>query len=352
MPPGIPAFSAGGRAPRNATERIQTDEERPAHPAGRDGGGTGDAARTAPGAQTMVTVEKLRRWEDGLAPLIEESRSLPGVPPVEARKFQAWVDWMVDQIRHFEMPALMAHDGQSPIGLLGYHRKGRMVRVSYLYLRSDHHVCLPAFLHAAESFWRPARRVVIRGGPQTLFDEALGAEGFLKAGYERFERARLECPLAEVAAAPPDPEIFPLPADEVDALTRLQVEGYAGSPDALLIDDLAEMTGELLHDPWFVPELSFATRDSQRLTGALYTFRKGPLAWIASICVSPHARGQGLAGRLMRHALSAYREAGFERAGLHVTLSNAPAIRLYERFGFTLAERRSLLYARTLEEGS
>lgn len=298
----------------------------------------------------MVTVEKLRRWEDGLAPLIAESRALPGVPEVEARKFQAWVDWMVDQVRHFEMPALMAHDGNTPIGLLGYNRHGRMVRVSYLYLRQDHHVCLPAFLHAAESFWRPARRVVIRGGPQTLFDEALGAEGFLEAGYERFERARLECLLDRTPPAPPDPDIITLPVEEVGALTRLQVEGYAGSPDALLIDDLAEMTGELLNDPWFVPELSFVTRDEHRLTSALYTFRKGPLAWIASVCVSPHARGQGLARRLMAHALTAYHEAGFHRAGLHVTLSNLPAIRLYERFGFTLAERRSLLYARTLED--
>lgn len=302
------------------------------------------------GARTMVTVEKLRRWEDGLIPLVEESRALPGVPQQEARKFQAWVDWMVDQIRHFEMPALVARDGETPIGLLGYERKGRMVRISYLYLRSDHHVCLPAFLHAAESAWRPARRVVIRGGPQTLLDEALGAEGFLEAGYERFERARLECPLAGIAPAPPDPEIFTLPLDEVDALTRLQVEGYAGSPDALLIDDLAEMTHELLADPWLLPQLSFVTRDETQLTGAFYTFRKGPLAWVASVCVSPRARGQGIARRLMAHALSAYREAGFKRAGLHATLSNTPAIRLYDRFGFTLAERKSLLYARTLEE--
>jgi ribosomal protein S18 acetylase RimI-like enzyme len=54
----------------------------------------------------------------------------------------------------------------------------------------------------------------------------------------------------------------------------------------------------------------------------------------------------------MCHALGAYRAAGFERAGLHVTLSNRPAIALYEQLGFTLSERLSLLYARNLEEYS
>jgi GNAT superfamily N-acetyltransferase len=299
----------------------------------------------------MVTVEKLKQWDVGLEPLVKESRALPGVPKAEARKFQSWVDWMVDQIRHFEAPALIAREAGTPIGLLGYTRRGRQVRVDYLYLRLDHHICLPAFLHAAESAWRPVSRVVVRGGPQTLLDEALGAEGFLEAGYERFERARLECPLEDIAPAPPDPDILPLPVLEVDALTRLQVEGYAGSPDAMLIYDLAEMTNELLGDPWLAPDLSFATRAvSGELTGAFYTFRKGPLAWVASICVSPRARGQGIARRLMAHALSAYREAGFSRAGLHVTLSNAPAVRLYKRFGFEIVERRSLLYARSLEE--
>ena len=307
-------------------------------------------AELASDTQTMVTVERLTRWEEGLAPLVEESRALPGVPEREARKFQAWVDWMVDQIRHLEMPALVARDGRVPIGLVGYDRKGHVARVSYLYLRSDHHVCLPAFLHAAESVWRPARRVVIRGGPQTLLDEALGAEGFLAAGYERFERARLERSLAEPVPAAPDPDIIRLPIHEDEELTRLQVEGYAGSPDAMLIDDLAEMTHELLGDPWLAPELSFAIRQDGRLAAALYTFRKGPLAWVASVCVAPWARGGGLARRIMAHALSEYRAAGFQRAGLHVTLSNEPAMRLYERLGFEIVERRSLLYARTLEE--
>jgi ribosomal protein S18 acetylase RimI-like enzyme len=299
-----------------------------------------------------MTVEKLMRWEAGLDPLVAESRALPGVPPEEARKFQSWVDWMVDRMRHRELAALVARDGDAPVGLAGYQRKGHVTQVSYLYLREDHDEPLSAFLRKAENYWRPAHRIVIRGGPQTLLDEALGAEGFLDAGYERFERARLMRCLKEPIRVGPDPDIIPLPIAEEEALARLQVEGYAGSPDAMLIDDMEAMTMELLADPWLSPETSFAVRQNGRLVAALYTFHKGPLAWIASVCVDPAARGQGLARRLMCHALGAYRAAGFERAGLHVTLSNRPAIALYEQLGFTLSERLSLLYARNLEEYS
>jgi ribosomal protein S18 acetylase RimI-like enzyme len=133
-----------------------------------------------------------------------------------------------------------------------------------------------------------------------------------------------------------------------DGLLALQMVGYLGSPDYLLIDDFEDMVYEMLHDPWFCRQASFAATDGERLVGALYTYHKGELAWIASLCVHPDARGQGLARRLMNHALAAYREAGFERAGLHVTLANRAAAGLYERMGFTLSERISLLYAKVL----
>jgi len=292
------------------------------------------------------TVEQLQRWNPGLEPLVAESRALPGVPPDEARPFQNWVDATVERIRRGEIPALLACEDGLPVGLISYTRRRSVIRVHYLYMRTDHHEPVSEFLLRAERAWGPARRIIVEGGPQTLLDEAVGADGFLEAGYRRFERARLELELDEGLPATRDANIVPLPMDDEEALIDLQRVGYLGSPDFLLIDDFEDMVHEMLNDPLLVPEASFAVVEDGRPEAALYTYRKGPLAWVASLCVRPEARGRRLAGRLMRHALDAYRSMGFGRAGLHVTLANRPAVRLYEKMGFHLAERISLLYAK------
>lgn len=291
-------------------------------------------------------VETIEAWDKRLEPLVAESRALPGVPIEEARPFQEWLDSVVDRIRRHEVSALVACEDGMPVGLMGYVQKRHVIRVHYLYLRSGHREQVTGFLRRAESILPSAHRIIVEGGPQTLLDEAVGAEGFYAAGYQRFERARLERALDDSFHRLDDPGIIPLPVDEVEELVSLQRVGYIGSPDYLLVDDFEDMVHEMLNDPWLCPAASFAVTDGERLTAALYTVVKGPLAWIASLCVHPEARGQRLASRLMRHALAAYRDAGFQRAGLHVTLANRPAVLLYEHMGFTLAERISLLYAK------
>ncbi|MDO5621587.1 MAG: GNAT family N-acetyltransferase [Paracoccus sp. (in: a-proteobacteria)] len=57
-------------------------------------------------------------------------------------------------------------------------------------------------------------------------------------------------------------------------------------------------------------------------------------ALILSVYTRPDARGQGLAGALIRHILQDAAQAGMTRATLRVMRDNPTARRLYERLGF------------------
>ncbi|CAN5230789.1 GNAT family N-acetyltransferase [soil metagenome] len=59
---------------------------------------------------------------------------------------------------------------------------------------------------------------------------------------------------------------------------------------------------------------------------------------ISAVCTDPAYRGHGLAGALVRHMVDQIQARG-DVALLHVVASNAPAIRVYERLGFTVRAR-------------
>ena len=60
---------------------------------------------------------------------------------------------------------------------------------------------------------------------------------------------------------------------------------------------------------------------------------------LGQVAVHPRAQGKGIGTALVRGALVAAGEAGFERVTLAVTRANEPALRLYERAGFAEAVR-------------
>lgn len=76
-------------------------------------------------------------------------------------------------------------------------------------------------------------------------------------------------------------------------------------------------------------------RDGGRLV-AMAGERLRPPGWtdVSAVCTAPEARGQGCAGRLVRHLVGEVLDRG-ERAFLHVSTENHGAIELYERLGFT-----------------
>jgi ribosomal-protein-alanine N-acetyltransferase len=110
--------------------------------------------------------------------------------------------------------------------------------------------------------------------------------------------------------------------------------------------------------PWslamFVLELSkpsgvcLAGLDGDKLAGYLVCSRYDQVWHLMNIAVDPAARRRGVASRLL--------EAMIGRAGvdasytLEVRTSNAPAIALYERFGFRAAGTRPRYYQDTGED--
>ncbi|MCK2042361.1 ribosomal protein S18-alanine N-acetyltransferase [Chromohalobacter sp. TMW 2.2308] len=82
------------------------------------------------------------------------------------------------------------------------------------------------------------------------------------------------------------------------------------------------------------------------------------LAWLPfeaelqAITVVPHARRQGVAGMLLAHLVTRSRQGGAERLLLEVRESNAPALALYRRYGFSEDGRRRGYYPPVEARGS
>jgi mycothiol synthase len=99
---------------------------------------------------------------------------------------------------------------------------------------------------------------------------------------------------------------------------------------------------------WYRPRLSFALLDGDEVAGyalsyeyeADYAATGVREAWIGQLGTRRRWRGRGVATALLRQAMRAYAEAGFERAALGVDTANPTgALGLYQRVGFTPSAR-------------
>lgn len=70
---------------------------------------------------------------------------------------------------------------------------------------------------------------------------------------------------------------------------------------------------------------------------------------ITNIATAPDCRGRGLGSAVMAALLEKARELGLSPISLEVRESNAPAIALYEKFGFTVAGKRPRFYTNPTE---
>ncbi len=68
-------------------------------------------------------------------------------------------------------------------------------------------------------------------------------------------------------------------------------------------------------------------------------------ATLLNIAVEPNAQGRGLGWRLLQQVLNSARDSGAVVCFLEVRVSNAPAIALYQRAGFSEVGRRKRYYA-------
>jgi ribosomal protein S18 acetylase RimI-like enzyme len=150
---------------------------------------------------------------------------------------------------------------------------------------------------------------------------------------------------------------------QAEATTSVQVADVSPSAQALALDPAVSLT-ESVSDAWFddlsvlvgvpephrrierqmlgaiAPPAAFASLrvDGQPLALGLAVAERGYVG-LSSIVTASHARNRGLGRRLVGHLLAWGQQRGAHTAHLAVMLDNAPALRLYARFGFREAYR-------------
>jgi ribosomal protein S18 acetylase RimI-like enzyme len=199
-----------------------------------------------------------------------------------------------------------------------------------------------------------------------LFDAGEFADVFAGPEFTIYPRLFLECDIrrpanipgrttdAEKAGShgiPPEMGLTPWTPQDYQAAGELIYASYVGHTDALINDQYRSLHGSLrfLHNivrfpgcGTFEAAFSWMLRDRKNgaLVGMVLCSRVGPqVAHITQLCVAKAYRGRGLGRALLRQSAETLRSEEFEAITLTVTEANVPAVKLYERFGFSLRHR-------------
>ncbi len=102
----------------------------------------------------------------------------------------------------------------------------------------------------------------------------------------------------------------------------------------------------LLSDRSVIAQAGRADGGRGKIVGFILSRRAADEAEILTVAVLPAERGHGLASALVRRHLSRLAAFGVARLFLEVEDGNRPALRLYERAGFSEVGRREGYYAK------
>ncbi|MGA9771173.1 MAG: GNAT family N-acetyltransferase [Blastocatellia bacterium] len=181
------------------------------------------------------------------------------------------------------------------------------------------------------------------------------SELFARSGFDRFDRYYMRADLSRSIG-----NRVPLNAnsglsnvtlrawedDDFALATRIVHRSYRGGPDSRINsqyrteEGCAELLSILTDHVWcgdFLPYISrVAVRSApQNMVGVLIASRIAPRAGhIGQISAHPAYQGQGLGRRMLGSALEEFDRYGFGSVSLAVTLTNKPALHLYESCGF------------------
>ncbi|WP_320784483.1 GNAT family N-acetyltransferase [Streptomyces sp. CRN 30] len=138
---------------------------------------------------------------------------------------------------------------------------------------------------------------------------------------------------------------------------QLVDDGVAAAPDpeAVLlgpadVPEMLDLVARTRPGPFLPRTIELGTYLGIRRDGALLAMageRLHPPGWteISAVCTHPDARGEGLAGRLVRAVAHGIRARG-ETPFLHTGADNTSALRVYEALGFALRRRTRFMAAR------
>lgn len=147
----------------------------------------------------------------------------------------------------------------------------------------------------------------------------------------------------------PRPAVVPLPSQFwlvpwAEHLLELHADvlfhSFADDLDGQVFPNLADRDGcrtlmRAVRGLWgFCPSACWLAAGPDGYVGAVQGVVVGGCGLVQNLGVCPEARGRGLAAGLLSRCLIGFANAGATRVELEVTAANAPAVRLYQRFGF------------------
>jgi RimJ/RimL family protein N-acetyltransferase len=182
--------------------------------------------------------------------------------------------------------------------------KKRSVEYAYLNIRSEHEELVSHLLSLG--FEELANRYDM----SRPLDEPVQVSNLLR--YEQIQRA------------------------DVNQFFDCMKEFMSGSPDIglnMVLENFKDVPEALL-DAWYDNAQAYFVYHDEELIGILELVP--PQKYIQNIGVSPAHRGKGYGAEMLQFCLKLFQDAGGETAGLNVQVDNKPAIRVYEKLGFSV----------------
>lgn len=123
-------------------------------------------------------------------------------------------------------------------------------------------------------------------------------------------------------------------ADDLAALSAIEVDGFGAQPHSSMADELARSWARVL----------VVEAEARGVVAYVVAWRVADEVEIIQVATRNDARREGHARRLLDHAFEEARAQGFVRALLEVRPSNVGAVTLYRAMGFTELSRRERYY--------
>ena len=173
-------------------------------------------------------------------------------------------------------------------------------------------------------------------------DEAISQ--FKKRGFQDFDDSyKMICQLDQSFKPSDGLRFRRVQRAEMRQFIDIAGKFLSGSPDITLrkaLEHFPELPDEFLDFYYPQERFYFADKDQQTIGVLGFSPDKG---LISNVGVDPQQRGKGFGRQIMLFALQQLKNSGCEQAYLRVHVDNAPAIHLYEAFGFEKAERYKTL---------
>jgi len=301
---------------------------------------------------------------------LEIVAAAPGGPSLEAvlqdyaRHYglgqDAALNLLVEALASRQARALLALEAGRPVGAVVLSRREGEGRIHLLHALAEAPAARDALLERAEEELAGSGELTRLSATLPFSVGEVLEETFSRRGYRSIGRGRmvlsLDTPPAEVAA-PAGYRLQPWQDEQISAAAALMQEIHATQDDLALYPELATPAGaEGLLRRCLAG--GFGPFDPASSCIALAEGASGPArpllvglclavwhpgypgqGFILDLGVSSAHRRRGLGRALVVATARAFAQAGARALGLAVTLSNRPALSLYESLGFRLEER-------------